>query len=482
MMNNTIGQINIAPGMGNYHTRSPLSGAFSNLDCMVRLGFVLFFFFLPGVVGFSQGSADTLQSLTPEEYRQDFALLRKTFERTYPSLYRFKDKRSVDRLLDSCYASIGQQTNIRSFYALVKYVLGALKDGHLSSTPSASLRKSFDAQSYFPLSLLFFHDGVYNFCEHPLIPKGAQITSINAVPVEVIKEALYPYLESDGKINTSKNWILNSAFWFYYNLVYGEKQRFAVQYKLRDGSSETPSINAELRGNFICPSYAFSNSGDLLSLSYPRKKVAVLTIKTFSRQALKAAKKDFTAFVDSSFRSIGQQRINHLIIDLRGNEGGADVYGAYLYCYLTNKPFKYYKELVTIQKKLTTADHPNLSLQQRADIHYEGEVLILINGLTFSTAAEFCAIARSNKRAKFIGEETGGGYIGNTSGDFVSTVLPNTGISVSIPTTKYVMAVRDTKLKDRGIIPDYTVLPTLNDIQQNRDAQMDEAIKISARQ
>lgn len=446
---------------------------------MLHLTFFVSLIFLINVVGFGQSSADTLQALNINQYRQDFELLRKAFEQTYPSLYRFQDKQAVDKMFDSCYASIDQNTNPISFYATIKYVLSALGDGHLSSTAPAALRNVFEAQFYLPLSLLFLDQGVYNFCDHPLIPKGAQIISINGVPIQTIKKRLFPYFVSDGSINTSKNWMLNSAFWFYYYLVYGAQLNFEIRYRLPDGNTKTALINAEQRKNFICSSYEFSPNADLLDLSYPENNVAVLTIKTFSRQVLTEAKKDFGAFLDSSFRAIKQKGINHLIIDLRGNGGGADVYGAYLYSYLSNKPFRYYKELETKEKKLTSADHPNLDIQKPNDIYYGGEVLFLINGLTFSAAAEFCAVAKSNNRGKFIGEETGGGYYGNTSGNFVNTVLPNTNIAVSIPSTKYVMAVRGTKEKDRGIVPDYTAVPTINDILQNRDVQMEQAIKLA---
>lgn len=447
---------------------------------MLRLAFTVYLFFLVGVAGFGQGSADMLKVLTPEQYRQDLMYLRQAFERTYPSLYRFTDKASVDKKFDSCYATIDQQTNQTSFYTTIKYVLSALGDGHLSSKASPGMRDIFEAQTYFPLSLIFLQQGVYNFCNHPLIPRGAQIISINGVTIQAIRERLYPYMVSDGTIKTSRNWMLNGSFWFYYYLVYGNQQTFAVGFKLPGGNIQTASINAEQRRNFLCSAYEFLQTVDLLDLSYPEKNVAVLTIRTFSQQVLTEAGKDFDAFLDSSFRSIKQKDIRRLIIDLRGNGGGADVYGAHLYSFLTNKPFRYYQELETKERKLTSADHPNLALQKPADTHYDREVLFLINGLTFSAAAEFCAIAKSNKRGNFIGEETGGGYYGNTSGGFIDTVLPNTGITVSIPTIKYVMAVRQIKEMDRGIIPDYIVVPTINDILQNNDVQMQQAIRLSA--
>ena len=103
----------------------------------------------------------------------------------------------------------------------------------------------------------------------------------------------------------------------------------------------------------------------------------------------------------------------------------------------------------------------------------------MINGLSFSAAAEFCAVAKNNSRGKFIGEETGGTYCGNTSGNFVDTTLPHSQISISLPTTKYTMAVKETKYWNRGIIPDYVVTPTIFDIIRSVDVQLNYAIKLT---
>jgi C-terminal processing protease CtpA/Prc len=101
--------------------------------------------------------------------------------------------------------------------------------------------------------------------------------------------------------------------------------------------------------------------------------------------------------------------------------------------------------------------------------------------LSFSATTEFCAVAKSNKRALFIGEETGGTYVGNTSGKFVERLLPNTQIKISVPTIQYVMAVKKEKLKSRGIIPDHILMPTMSDILRKKDVQLEYTIKLAGR-
>ena len=41
------------------------------------------------------------------------------------------------------------------------------------------------------------------------------------------------------------------------------------------------------------------------------------------------------------------------------------------------------------------------------------------------------------------------------------------------------MAVKKAKYKDRGIIPDYTIIPTINDVIINKDVQINFALKLA---
>ncbi len=150
-----------------------------------------------------------------------------------------------------------------------------------------------------------------------------------------------------------------------------------------------------------------------------------------------------------------------------------------LYSYLADKPFSYFASVETIEKKLSLKDNRLLGLQQPSAISFRGKVFFLINGLCFSTTCDFCAIAKSEDRGKFIGEETGGAYYGNTSGEIYRTVLPHSGINIVIPKNKYTNAVKKADYPDRGIIPDYQVIPTINDILDKRDVQFEYVLNLA---
>ena len=102
-----------------------------------------------------------------------------------------------------------------------------------------------------------------------------------------------------------------------------------------------------------------------------------------------------------------------------------------------------------------------------------------MNGRSFSGVAEFSSIVKSNNRGVFIGEECGGGYYGNTSGDEAMVSLPNTQITVRVPMIKYTMAVKEIGNKNKGILPDYPFYPTISDIIENTDGQMKYALALA---
>ena len=65
----------------------------------------------------------------------------------------------------------------------------------------------------------------------------------------------------------------------------------------------------------------------------------------------------------------------------------------------------------------------------------------MINGGSFSTTSEFLSQAHFHRRATFIGEESAGGYYGNSSGMVPLVTLPNTKVAVRVPLVTYHMSV-----------------------------------------
>lgn len=439
---------------------------------------------------------DNPKAIESQLLKQDLVIFRTQLQNSYPSLYRFNSKKNIDKLFDNYCSSIGKNTTQIDFLANIKFILSHLQDGHFYGGPSSELQHYFDEEAkVFPLRIKFIKNNGYVVCSknETLLPE-TPILSINNISIKEIKAKIFKYIVSDGKIETKKYWILNNNFWFYYRLVYGEQAAFKIEYKSLDKKIKTITLPAERYKNTECENQK-TDPVNYLQFEYKQNDIALLTIKTFNQETLDQTKENFIPFLEQVFTEIKTKKTNELIIDLRGNGGGRDTYGSLLFSYLTNAPFEYYTSLESSTQKLTKAnlsnyipkENPaedyfrgrnNLATQKPSNTTYLGNVYILIDGMSFSTTAEFCAITKSNNRAKFIGEETGGGYFGNTSGNAVELVLPNTKIYISIPTTKYTLAVKKGN-SNRGILPDYKVIPTINDYIKNEDVQLEFALKLA---
>lgn len=229
--------------------------------------------------------------------------------------------------------------------------------------------------------------------------------------------------------------------------------------------------------------------------------VAYLNIKSFASDV-----DTFNSKIRESFHQIEGAHVENLILDLRGNRGGRDELGRTVLSYLVKRPLVEFDEvsLKTVEFKFTEfmdisedeIEELKMITERANDSTYmlkegimdilikpeapgfTGNVFVLIDGRTFSTAADVAAILSSETEAVFIGEETGGGYYGNNSGPMTQVTLPNSGIRIRIPHLKYVTNVEDALPAGSGVVPQYIVHPTIEDLLNTTDPYINKAFAL----
>lgn len=465
---------------------------------------------LSGAQGTSLSSFNTNDKIPAKQLQEDFVILRKVLEEAHPGLYRYTDKKTLDARFDRSFKMLNKEMTEREFYKIVASIVSIIKDGHMGSRLSI---ESMSNLKTLPLTLRFIKGKAYvvSSVKNAITP-GSEVLSINQKKMSGITRKLLDYLTADGDIETGKYWKLNRRFRLYYSLFIEQSESFNVEYydalKRQRKRINIPSIIEN-------ETQVFTSVDDgkkplrLEFLSGPN--TALITIKTFDKGSISKADQDYKMFLEDAFQEIKEKNIQNLIIDLRYNGGGTDEYGSRLFSYLTDKPFRYFKSIETSTNKIslsryTTADtstrikkmfaedllpveagryrlkqhvDDNLQqVQQPQKNYFDGKVWVLTTGWSFSTTADFCDIAHYHRRCSFVGEEVGGGYYGNNSGPSFRLTLPNTNIRVDIPVWMYVNAVSGYPYPRRGVMPDYPVQPTIQDVLNGVDTEMKFTLKL----
>lgn len=458
---------------------------------------------------------DPEKTFTPDQLREDFKLFRDALEEGHGGLYRYTPKQELDRQFNSTLKKLSHPLTETEFLRLLAPLIANINDGHtgifLSSSFSAYLENE---PILFPFNLRFIDKKAYlfrNYSEAEDLAMGGEIISINDRPVSEIVDKMLAVVPSDARIEVSKYRRLESTARFgqTYNLLFGKTNSYRIVYRpLEAKALKKAGINGirEKDLNQIFEERYPEAAKNLppAELEY-RDDIAILTIRTFGPSGYQNAGISYPLFMRNTFKELREKNTQHLILDLRNNGGGADLYGKILVAYLMDKPFMYYQHLRINNKEFSflshtdvpperrkipasgfkenssgTYDllgHPNLGEQKPIQPTFKGKVYVLINGGGFSGTGECTTIIHFHKRAEFIGEECGAGYYGNTSGFMPTLTLPHTGIRVRIPVVRYTMAVSGYP-PDRGIIPDYPVTPTINDLLNGKDVEMDFALEL----
>ena len=126
-------------------------------------------------------------------------------------------------------------------------------------------------------------------------------------------------------------------------------------------------------------------------------------------------------------------------------------------------PFLYVYEKSTSKKKNGVYYHKMKSskLTEPKENAFKGKVYVLVNGNSFSASSIISSNLQGSGRATIVGEETGGTYNGTVAGVFKPIKLPHSKLRVQFG-LGMIKAPYTESPDGKGVIPDVTILPTLN--------------------
>jgi C-terminal processing protease CtpA/Prc len=218
---------------------------------------------------------------------------------------------------------------------------------------------------------------------------------------------------------------------------------------------------------------------------------AILRIRGFSYDELE----DYKAFHRQLFADLTKRRTKQLILDLRGNAGGNQEISVDIMKYLLKSEFVLNKSALApvllpffsqpdslkpnyfnptrVRRLLDgTISFVNSDLGPQRPYrgrYFRGQVVVLVDGGTFSAASNFTASLRAQRRITVIGQETGGAEAGCNGGTISELELPATHLVLQLPHFRMLSACPSPQL-GRGVRPDIEVVPTPQQVAAHADA------------
>ena len=454
-----------------------------------------------------------------QQLQHDYTLLRNILETKHPALYWYTPKDSMNFYFDSLYNNISDSmTELQFGWHVLAPLTQKIHCGHTSFSMSSHWDKYIKDKTIpsFPLYMRVWDDtmvviGNLNK-KDSLIKNGTIITSINGMRNSELVHKLFQYMPLDGYSQNFNYLRLSSAFPYFHRNVFGIYRNYRVGYLDSMGIEKTvllPMFSPV--ADSVTSKIAMDSA--LRKRNKPTKKqrressrsmqidtainTAIITLNTFTN----GEGRHLRRFINQSFKSIKKQEIKNVILDLRNNGGGDVNMSILLTKYLRKTSFKVAdtayaitKSLRPYQKYIKPGFIDNVSLRfiskqkkegfyhfgylerhmfsPKKQHHFDGKIYVLTSGLTFSASSLFCNAVKGQSNVTIAGEETGGGWYGNSGLLIPDIILPVTKLKVRLPLFKIVQ-FDHVQFKGSGVKPDILILPTVASVRQHIDKKMD---------
>ena len=459
-----------------------------------------------------------LPKLSATDLKEDIRTLKKILEANHPSLYWYTSKDSIDYYFEATIASITDSLNEVDYKNRLSKLIATIHCGHTSVRFSKAYGKIANRYRFpqFPLALKAWDDSLvvlgsaYN--NDSIFKRGTVITAINGQsPVEIL-DTLYQYLSTDGYITNHKSQVISGNFPGWYKTIFGDSDSaYVIRYLDSLGQEKEANIKAyrpviDSNRKQILNAIPTLTGRELRKLRLLNKRsmvidtlqsTAFIRLTTFSGGRLKT-------FFRKSFKTLNRLSIANLVIDLRENGGGNVGNSIDLTRYLINKPFKVGDSIVALSRRMQYSRYikpsfiywlaMNFGGKKMEDgkihyrryeqhyfnpttkHHYDGQLYLIQGGYTFSAATMFISQLQGQSNVKVVGEESGGGYYGNSAMHIPKITLPNSGLIVSLPL--YRLVIDKNRPKGRGIMPDIEIKPSSQAIRDGYDIKISEVRKM----
>jgi hypothetical protein len=471
--------------------------------------------------GINKSSFSSEKKYSPGQLQKDYKIYQTILEEHHPGLYWYINKDSMDYFFNWGLQHLKDSMAEVDFRNLLTYVTAKINCGHTTVRSSKNWNRLNDTirmNKMFPLSMKLWPDTMVItgtlLRNDSLLKRGTMVTKINGLSQQLIVDSMFNYISTDGFNRTHKFQTLSNrgSFGSLYTSLFGLSDKYNIEYK---------DENGEIKNTMITP---YDPSTDTLfkkaiQISPVERRqrerqginnIRLLKIDSVNHSAMMnlssfARGYGLRKFFRNSFKALQEHKIEHLIIDVRGNGGGSVNSSTLITRYLVDKKFKISDSLFAISKgsayqryiknhfwnKLFLSFFAKKEsdgnfhfgyferhyFKPKNNFHYNGKVYILTGGNSFSATTLFVNAIIKQDNVLVVGEETGGGAYGNTAWLIPDVTLPVTGIRFRLPLFRLVIDKNIPK-DGKGVQPEVFSLPSIEAIKRGADYKLEKVMEL----
>ncbi|UHO40645.1 hypothetical protein H5J24_12200 [Chryseobacterium capnotolerans] len=438
---------------------------------------------------------------TSAQFVEDLRVFRSIREKANSGLYVYRSRHQIDSMYKKAEEEAASSKNIFDFYKVIAKVTGFEGSCHnYTDLPNHASYYLAQRPEYLPITLKNIDGRLLQDSKDIKIPLAAEIISINGIPAKEMISRFSQYYFSDGySVPYRETAGFERGMLDKFYIEFGTHKQYDIRYQWNGQTHDVslPGISLEafkklqesrhsltLDKKLMAEKYSFTKEGD---------HVYRLSIRGFDFATGKEdpAYKKFSIFLDQMMDTLEREKIENLIIDLRGNTGGTGALYEKVFSYLTQRPFRdsnyaytwfnevpmedkliitplflsngvtdkngintYLKQLYPkqIQGKYYWADDKNLLILPN-ERTFRGQLYLLADQRVASAASHLASLIKSYTNAIVIGKETVGGYYEHNGHLPLVYELPNTGIQTGFSIVHVIQDAQNLpdQKKDRGL-------------------------------
>ncbi len=446
----------------------------------------------------AQKAPDTGQHFTPAELQADFTEMYQRLQSAAFNLYAFTPKADFDRAYRDTLAGLTNpmtlleaQIRFEEFAALAR--MGHARVAFPYATWSQRMKAGGKA---FPLAIRVM-DGktivVRNQSGTDEIAIGDEIAKMNGAPMQEWLKRTERHVSAETAYMAHS--LMEFDFPIYVWVELGDVDGFDLEIRTAEGKPRKVRVPARTSAEMKTFGAA---QPPALALDTPMRDTKILADKVgylrpgpfYNAEAKTGAEQwdvsGFQRFIDDAFGKFKAAEVERLIIDLRGNPGGDNLFSDVMIAWFAKKPFRFFSQFkVKVSPESTRANEDRLQndaaaaglvsrqyaamyakakpgetvdfelplVPPREGERFDGKVFLLVDRQSYSNTVAVAALVQDYKFGTVLGEETSD--MATTYGAMEQFKLPKTGIAVGYPKAHIVRP--NGNPRSRGVVPDIAI-------------------------